>query len=55
MPFPKTLSSKLAEDGVTLSKVEKLKEENRVLELAEMLSGQNPSETTLQTAKELMG
>ncbi len=46
---------KFDEDGVTHSKVEQLKEENRVYELAEMLSGQNPSEISLQTAKELMG
>lgn len=45
---------KFVEDGMTHSKVEQLKEENRVLELAEMLSGQNPSDTSLQTAKELM-
>lgn len=42
------------ETGVTRSNVKQLSSQERVVEIAEMLSGANPSELSLQAAKEMM-
>jgi DNA repair protein RecN (Recombination protein N) len=42
-------------DDKTRSNILLLNEEERVLEIAQMLSGANPGEAALQHAKELLG
>jgi DNA repair protein RecN (Recombination protein N) len=46
--------SKDIQDGKTQSRVDRLDEEGRVMELAHMLSGADPSESAIRNAKELI-
>jgi DNA repair protein RecN (Recombination protein N) len=41
-------------DDFTYTQIKKLNTEERVLEIAKMLSGENPKESALQNAKELL-
>ena len=45
---------KVEEEGRTISKVTILSEEERVAQIARMMSGQSFSDTALETAKEMI-
>jgi DNA repair protein RecN (Recombination protein N) len=45
---------KETEDDATKTHIKKVEEKHRVIEIAKMLGGENPSETVLQTAEELI-
>ena len=45
---------KVNEGETTYTRIKKLKDEERVLEIAKMLSGENPKESALQNAWELL-
>ncbi|RKD13787.1 DNA repair protein RecN [Pelobium manganitolerans] len=45
---------KVNEGETTYTRIKKLKDEERVLEIAKMLSGENPKESALQNARELL-
>ncbi len=45
---------KKVEGNKTFTRIRKLDEEGRVLEIAKMLSGENPSKTAIENAKELL-
>ncbi len=45
---------KKMQEGVTRSNVRALQQDEKIYEVAELLSGQNPSATTIQAAKELI-
>lgn len=39
---------------MTISRIKKLTEQERILELAQMIGGQNPSESVISNARELL-
>ena len=47
-------TDKELKDDFTYTQIKKLNTEERVLEIAKMLSGENPKESALQNAKELL-
>ncbi|HTN21613.1 MAG TPA: DNA repair protein RecN [Pelobium sp.] len=45
---------KIAKNDLTYTQIKRLDKEERILEIAKMLSGENPKESALQNAKELL-
>jgi DNA repair protein RecN (Recombination protein N) len=45
---------KATKDDFTYTQIKRLNEEERILEIAKMLSGENPKESALQNARELL-
>ena len=45
---------KITKENLTYTQIRRLTEDERVLEIAKMLSGENPKESALQNARELL-
>ena len=45
---------KITKNDLTYTQIKRLDDEERVLEIAKMLSGENPKESALQNARELL-
>ena len=46
---------KRAEGNITITSIKKLDEKERIIEIAKMLGGNNPTEIAIANARELMG